>query len=310
MLSLGLENINCSLVIQRVRPTKQTSSVLSSVDNGFKRIFLKERPTLFNEPKQSGYAITNVAGYFPTLPKNSIFNNISFYPSNWPDFNTLPLAGPVNTTNSTDISQNPETQRREVKMNTDDDGDNNRNNDNDVSMEMNESAESPDQRQRDRVMSEAEMERRKKLLRTMPQFNSNNNRSYDGRNERRFDNSGAILQHDSNEQKLRRAGILLNDHIDYNQLSKHITIPWSIVSIDNQAGLTEKDMKTLLQQHLFDGIQRQNVESSSSWNESLIMSSLIENMDIRDLTQKHFITEDEVQTFAEEVKKFINNILQ
>lgn len=287
MLALGLENLHCSLVIQRVRSKKQTSFI----DNGFKKIFLEKMPKLYNEPKDNEYVITNIAGYHPTLPKNSIFNNISFYPSNWPDFNTLPLAGPVNTTNSTDISQNPETRRREVRIDT---------YDNTGSTMM----EREDPKQRTEVMSEADIIRRKELLRTMPQLNN-----------KHVDNVSS--QYDLNEKKLRDAGVLLNNRIDYGQLSKLIKLPWSTLNTDNRESITVKEAQSLLEYFLLDETRQTDISSNdkrtdtlSNWNESRIMSSLIHSMDLVTLTRTHYITEEDIKTFAHEVKRIINKILQ
>lgn len=291
MLSLGLENIHCSLVIQKKRPIEssdKTNRQQTPIDNGFKKMFIEQLPLFFDKPKPNDYAITNVAGYIPSLPINSIFSNISFYPSNWPDLNTLPIMGPVTTTNSTDISQNPKTLHRDVRA-YDDNGD-----------------DSTDRPSIASVIAQAQnrqtLTERLTDLRTMPPLNGS------------VEIVNANVRSkatDSREEKLKAVGLLVNNQINYKNLSKLVKLPWKVIDngIEHGESMRETEIRALMNK-LFGNLNEFDplTMNTGSWTYPRIYYDLVRNMDIRNLRKTYYITEEDVRAFVEVVTRYVESI--
>lgn len=292
MLSLGLENIHCSLVIQKKRPIGSSGTTdhqqQTPIDNGFKKMFVENLPSFFDKPKPSDYAITNIAGYIPSLPVNSIFANISFYPSNWPDLNTLPIMGPVTTTNSTDISQNPKTLHRDVRAYDDnDDG----NDDNPTGRLGTESIIA--QTQNRQTLTE-----RLTNLRTMPPLNGS------------AETNGRSNATDSREKKLKDTGLLVNNQISYKNLSKLVQLPWKTIGngVEHGESMHETEIRALMNR-LFGNLNEFDplTMNTGSWTYPRIYYDLVRNMDIRNLRKTYYITEEDVRAFVDVVRKYVES---
>ena len=264
MLPIGLENLHCSLIIQR--------DATEHSENVFKQNLLKYLPDDFVTTENSGYSITNIAGYIPSLPVNSIFKNISFYPSNWPDFSKLPINGPITTTNSSDISQNPQTRKQAVSMYSE----------NDIRAE-------PHQTARNEQFDEASLERRKKKLTTFPTTGSN----------------GDDVDY---KTKLQKLNLLTPDqHVDYDkfiELSGWIWPKHTTVENDDVLG-SETEALSVLQKTLesneIDVWNHGNSTRLIIWTPEIAIVDLITHMNIGKIMKTVMLTKRNLESFVKTV---------
>lgn len=112
--SEAFENINGTLRIVKLDKPRKLNGFQNDYKTTFPRLF-EPTVTLATTEKPENYMINNIDGYMPTLPNHTIFDHLSFYPADWPDFHRITIGGSVGTKDGSDISQNPVTRTYDVK---------------------------------------------------------------------------------------------------------------------------------------------------------------------------------------------------
>jgi len=74
----------------------------------FTKLYTPQLKLETTEPPDN-YVISDIDGYVPNIPNGTIFDHLSFYPLDWPDFHRIPTGGSIGPDNSLDIRQNPVT---------------------------------------------------------------------------------------------------------------------------------------------------------------------------------------------------------
>lgn len=106
--SVAFENMNASLRIVRTSGPYVRNAIQNKNLELFPNLYVPEL-TLNTTETTDNYIISDIDGYIPNIPNGTIFDHLSFYPLDWPDFHKIPIGGNVGPDNSKDIRQNPVT---------------------------------------------------------------------------------------------------------------------------------------------------------------------------------------------------------
>jgi len=104
----AFENINASLRIVHTSNTYTRNAIQDKYLEIFPKLYTPQLTLKTTEPPDN-YIISDIDGYIPNIPNGTIFDHLSFYPLDWPDFHRIPTGGNVGPDNSLDIRQNPVT---------------------------------------------------------------------------------------------------------------------------------------------------------------------------------------------------------
>jgi len=104
----AFENINASLRIVKTSNTYTLNAIQNKYLEIFPELYIPQLTLETTEPPDN-YVISDIDGYVPNIPNGTIFDHLSFYPLDWPDFHRIYTGGDVGPDNSLDIRQNPVT---------------------------------------------------------------------------------------------------------------------------------------------------------------------------------------------------------